>query len=131
MLAQDKSTHAKPNQYLPSKSLGKCELCPASEFTSITEAKIHVSLLHPNYNRKSLPNKEQVFQCKIEKCGLTYYQLAKHREMENHFKRNSSKTSKKKSKEVDDVRKKQKITSEKFKSFFSEDRDESHSSDDE
>ena len=29
------------------------------------------------------------------------------------------------------MRKKQKITSEKFKSFFSEDRDESHSSDDE
>ena len=95
MSAQNKSTLAKPNLHLPSKSLGKCELCPAWEFTSITEAKRHVSLFHPTYNRKTLPDKKQDFQCKIEKCDPifpTYYQLAKHRKMENHFKKNSSKT---------------------------------------
>ena len=74
-------------------------MCPSWQFSSITEAKRHVSLLlHTNYKKESLPGSDQIFQYKFEKCDMifpTYYKLSKHRNDENHFVRNkrSSETS--------------------------------------
>ena len=88
---EDKTMFARPNEYLPSKSLGKCEMCPAWQFSSVTEAKRHIFLLHPSYRKESLPGNDQTYQCKFDKCNMifpTYYKLSKHRKEENHFVRN-------------------------------------------
>ena len=71
--AEDKASFAKPNEHLPSKSVGKCEMCPDWQFSSVTEAKRHVSLIHPNYRKEILPGTDQVFKCKFEKCVI-YFQ---------------------------------------------------------
>ena len=42
----DEKKFVKPNEHLPSKSLGKCETCPSWQFSLVTEAKRHVALLH-------------------------------------------------------------------------------------
>ena len=90
----DRKKFAKPNEHLPllphlpSKSLGKCETCPASQFSSVTETKRHVALLHPTYKTESMPKGDQVFKCKHSGCNIgfaTYHQLDKHRKEENHF----------------------------------------------
>ena len=52
--ATDRCHFANPNEGLPSKSISKCEVCPAWEFSSIAEGKRHVSILHPNYVRKDI-----------------------------------------------------------------------------
>ena len=121
---EDKASYAKPNEHLPSKSVGKCEMCPSWQFSSVTEAKRHVSLLHPNYNKESLPGSDQIFQCKFEKCDMifpTYYKLSKHRKDENHFVRNkrSSETSTSSKQQIVAKRKK---TSDKISDFFNQNR---------
>ncbi len=121
---EDKDSFAKPNEHLPSKSVGKCELCPSWQFSSITEAKRHVSLLHPNYKKESLPGSDKIFQCKFEKCDMifpSYYKLSKHRKDENHFVRNkrSSETSTSSKQQIEAKRKK---TSDKISDFFNQNR---------
>ena len=84
----DRKKFAKPNEHLPSKSLGKCETCPAWQFSSLTEAKRHVTLLHPTYKTESMPKRDQVFKCKHSGCNIvfaTYHQLDKQSKEENHF----------------------------------------------
>ena len=46
---------ASPNERLPSKPVGRCKVCSAWQFSSIREAKLHVSILHPKYKKSCLP----------------------------------------------------------------------------
>ena len=93
--AENKSNFSKPNEHLPSKSIGKCESCPSWEFSSITESKRHISVLHRNYKSAPPTDKtEKHFVCKIKTCGLifpSYHKLSVHRKKENHFVRKNAK----------------------------------------
>ena len=123
---EDKTMFARPNEYLPSKSLGKCEMCPAWQFSSVIEAKRHIFLLHPSYRKESLPGNDQTYQCKFDKCNMifpTYYKLSKHRKEENHFVRNKrpGEKSLESDQQIDAKRKK---TEGKISGFFSQKRSE-------
>ena len=118
---KDKTTFAKPNEHLPSKSIGKCEICPAWQFSSVTEANRHIKLIHPVYKKNTLPTK--TYQCKYNKCDLvfdTYHKLSKHRKEENHFIRKRGNET---SAELTNA-KKRKTTHEKISTFFAQNRAE-------
>ena len=88
--SSDLSTFSKANEALPSKHIGKCLMCHAWQFSSITEPKRHVSILHPNYRKDAIPTseKQKQFVCKVTMCYrvfLTYHQLTKHKTDSNHF----------------------------------------------
>ena len=90
--------HAKPDKYLPSElnkspseKLGRCQICPSWSFTSKTEKKRHMSLLHRNSTGAlplhSSPNQASKHVCNYKGCGrqfLTYHRLYKHRKEQGH-----------------------------------------------
>ena len=101
-------------------------MCPDWQFSSVTEAKRHVSLIHPNYRKEILPGTDQVFKCKFEKCGMifpTYHKLAKHRTEKNHFVRNK-RASQQSTSSKQMIAAKRKKTSDKISGFFSQKRSE-------
>ena len=53
--SNNRRNFASPNESLPSKSVGRCKVCSAWQFSSIREAKLHVSILHPKYKKSCLP----------------------------------------------------------------------------
>lgn len=88
--ATDRSNFAKPNEGLPSGSIGNCEVCPSWQFSSVTEARRHVSILHPKYQKKDLLKSvaPKEFSCKVKDCGMvfpTQHRLNDHKRMENHY----------------------------------------------
>ena len=85
--ATDRCHFANPNEGLPSKSISKCEVCPAWEFSSIAEGKRHVSILHPNYVRKDI-FKDGTYTCKYKDCNMVFEtqdRLVAHKKNENHY----------------------------------------------
>ena len=52
--SNDRRNFASPNESLPLKPVGRCEVCPVWQFFSITEAKWQVSILHLKYKKNSL-----------------------------------------------------------------------------
>ena len=84
--ANDPYHFASPNEGLPNKSIGKWEVCPAWEFSSIIEGKRHVSILHPNYVRKDM-FKDGTYTCKCKDCNMVFEtqdRLVAHKKNENH-----------------------------------------------
>ena len=118
--SENKSTFSKPNEQLRSKSIGKCAVCPAWEFSSLTEANRHISVLHRDY-KTPLPSveKEKEHVCKMKSCGRvfpSYHKLVTHKRKENHFMRKNAQDKKNK-KEVG--RKKDGVTMKrKIENFF-------------
>ena len=87
--SKDRSKFALPNEALLSKGIGKCEACTSWQFSSITEAKRHISILHQNYKKDEMSSLDQsVFTCKYKGCSMkfsTQYQLANHKSNSNHY----------------------------------------------
>ena len=125
--SENKSSFSKPNEQLPSKSIGKCASCPAWEFSSLTEAKRHVSILHRNY-KKALPStKEKQYVCKVKTCGLvfsSYHKLNAHKNKENHFVRKNAKKNEKNESNVVSKKKNGVNMKRKLESFFNKKRND-------
>ena len=124
--SKDRSKFALPNEALPSKAIGKCEACTSWQFSSVTEAKghisiLHISILHRNYEKDEMSSLDQsVFTCKYKGCSMkfsTQYQLANHKSNLNHYIRKRPNSSKK-----DDcaelIEKKRKATKQSICIFF-------------
>ena len=58
----DRRNFPSTNESLPSKPLERFEVCPAWQFSSITEAKQRVSILHQKYKKSYLLAKTE-FTC--------------------------------------------------------------------
>ena len=69
--SNDRRNFASPNEGLPTKPAGRCGVCPAWQFSSITADKWHVSMLHPKYKKSSLPAKTE-FTCKFKGCNMVF-----------------------------------------------------------
>ena len=85
--ATDQCHFVSPNEGLPSKSIGKCGVCSARQFSSITEGKHHISILHPNYVKKDM-FKDVTYTFEYKDCNMvfkTQYRLAIHKNNENHY----------------------------------------------
>ena len=97
--SKDRSKFALPNEALPSKAIGKCEACTSWQFSSITEAKRHISIFHRNYKKDEMSSLDQsVFTCKYKGCSMkfsTQYQLANHKSNSDHYIRKRPNSSKK------------------------------------
>ena len=78
--SNDRHNSASPNESLPSKPVGRCEVCPAWQFSSITEPKWHVSILHLKYKKSSLPAKTKL-TCKFKGCNMVF---SSHHSLRNH-----------------------------------------------
>ena len=78
--SNDRRNFASSNESLSSKSGGRCEVCSVWQFFSITEAKSHVSILHPKYKKSSLPAMTE-FTCKFKGCNMIF---SSHQSLRNH-----------------------------------------------
>ena len=119
----DRSNFSKSNEASPSKPIGKRLMCPAWQFSLITESKQHVSILHPNYRKDSIPTTEKVTTC--NRVILPYHQLTKHKTGSNHFVR-KQKSDKKETSQQQNNRKRT-VTKQKVQSFFHDSKTEATS----
>ena len=69
---------SKPNEVLPSKPVGKCLMCNASQFPSTTESKRYVSNLHLYYREDAIPTTEEQnqFVCKVTTCNRVFFSIS-------------------------------------------------------
>ena len=79
--SNDRCNFASPNESLPLKPVGRCEVCPVWQFSSITAAKPHVSILHLKYKKNSLTTKTE-FACKFKGCNIVF---SSHHSLRNHI----------------------------------------------
>ena len=85
-------------QEMPSvkdKQLGRCEICPAYTFLSVTEKKRHMSIFHPKKSARTPQGHPKQFFCKYKieadkECGLSFqsmYRLNLHKKRAGHCQR--------------------------------------------
>ena len=98
MTEREESRHSKPEEYLPSEvekneadKWGRCPICSSWSFTSKSEKKRHMSLLHRNFNGisqlKSNSGEKRKWVCNHKGCRRkfrTYYMLKKHKKEAGH-----------------------------------------------
>ena len=118
--SNDQGNFASSNESLSSKPAGRCEVCPAWQFSSITEAKRNVSILHPKYKKTYLPTKTEV-TCKFKGCNMVFsshHSLRNHEAEKDHYVR-SRPNNNKKVEEAQQAKKRQKETTTSIVDFFS------------